>query len=410
MWRTTIVTGFWPWPTFLHPARARDDAPRLAITPFAGDTFPAMRGGRRFITGLIGRIIRGCLLTAVAASPRVFADIRVDPRLPPDAAALVDGQTIPKHLVEVFLKNDREALGLTPQTDEGRTHLASLPAAILDELVDRALIAQEARRRGIEPTAAQLDADEKRLITFCGNDARYDLYTAQNGFNRQEYRENVLRPTAAGQAMITALTRDLALTDEEVTAYYDAHLADADFQLPERVTGEHILIAARRGVIASQLEQTQGLGADTPAMDEAIAKQIVALRQTAETLRQQAVAPGADFAALAKARSDDPGTRDAGGSLGTFAHGVHPAALDDAFFALKPGEVGPVVQTDFGFHVIRISDRSPAGQRTLMEATPEIRHRLLREKSARRLREWLAESRAKAKIVVRDLHDLPPPP
>ena len=338
-----------------------------------------------------------------------MAEISVDPQLPPDAAALVNGQPIPKHLVEVFLKNDREGLGLTAKTAEERARLASLPAAILDELIDRALIAQEARRRGVEPGEGQLDAEEKTLITFCGNEARYALYTAQNGFNRQEYRENVLRPTADGKAMIAALTHDLDVPDDEVKTYYEAHRSEADFQQPERVVGEHILVAARRGVISSQLEQAQGLRPETPAMDAAIAREIAARRLTAETLRQQADAPGADFAALAKARSEDLGTRDAGGQLGSFAHGVHPPVLDDAFFALKPGEIGPVVETEYGFHIIRIAARLPAGRKTLAEAAPDIRRLLLREKSARRLREWLTETRRAASIVLRDAHDLPAP-
>ena len=244
-------------------------------------------------------------------------------------------------------------------------------------------------------------------MDFCGSEARYAAYVADNGFDRPGYRENVLRPAVDGQAMINALTHDLTAGDDEIKSYYEAHGGDGDFQQLERVAGEHILVAARPGVIASRLEQTAGLKPGTPEMDAAVARETAAARQRADSIRQQAVAPGADFAALARQFSDDPGTREAGGSLGTFAHGVHPAALDDAFFLLKPGEIGPVVQTEYGFHVLRITARLPAGRKTLVEASLEIRRRLLREKSARRLREWLEQTRARAEIVVRDPRDLP---
>ena len=354
-----------------------------------------------------GQCLVYLLLAITAGAGGLRAEVKIDPGLPADAAATVNGQPIPRHLVDVFLKNDREALGLDPTNDADRTRLASLPAAILDELVERALIAQETRRRGIEPKEGQLDTEEKHLVEFCGSDARYLAYVAQNGFDRQGYRDYVLRPALNGKALAAELTRDLDPTDAEVRAYHEAHAADADFQQPERVTGEHILINARRGVLAARLEQSEGIQPDAPAMNTALARETAAARTRADAVRQQAAAPGADFAALARQFSEDPGSREAGGSLGTFARGVHPAALDDAFFALKPGEVSPVVQTEYGFHVLRITARLAAGPRTLAEATPEVRRRLRQEKSAGRLRQWLGEARAAAQIVVRESHDLP---
>ncbi len=348
------------------------------------------------------------LLLLAACASGLRAEVKVDPSLPADAAATVNGQAIPRRLVEAFLKNDREALGLDPANDADRAKLARLPAAILDELVERALILQETRRWGIEPTEGQLDTEEKGLVEFCGSDARYLEYVAQNGFDRLGYRDNVLRPAAAGRALAADLTRGLDATDDEVRAYYEAHAADADFQQPERVAGEHILLAARRGVLTARLEESEGLTPDTPAMEAALARETAAARVRAEFIRDQAAAPGADFAALARQFSEDPGSRDAGGRLGIFARGVHPAALDDAFFALPLGTVSPVVATEYGFHVLRVTARYPAGPKTLAEAAPEIRLRLRKEKSARRLREWLHDARTAAQIVVRSPGDLLP--
>ncbi|MBE7158065.1 MAG: SurA N-terminal domain-containing protein, partial [Rhodospirillales bacterium] len=149
-------------------------------------------------TTAMGQVRWGaCLLLAlVAGVGGLRAEIKTDPNLPADTAAVVNGQAIPRHLVDVFLKNDREALGLDPARDADRARLAGLPAAILEELVQRALIAQETQRRGIEPTPGQLDAEEKRLVEFCGNDARYAAYVEQNGFDRRGYRDYVLRPAA----------------------------------------------------------------------------------------------------------------------------------------------------------------------------------------------------------------------
>lgn len=124
-------------------------------------------------------------------------------------------------------------------------------------------------------------------------------------------------------------------------------------------------------------------------LDRAVDAEIERRRSRAEEIRQEALAPGADFAALAKKYSEDFGTRNEGGSLGTFAKGAHPLAFDEVAFSLQPGEIGPVVKTDFGFHVMQSLDRKPAGPRTLEEMSSEIRRRLLRERQSRELRAWL---------------------
>ena len=143
--------------------------------------------------GAMGRVRRSaCLLLALVAGAGVLrAEIKTDPNLPADTAAVVNGQVITRHLVDVFLKNDREALGLDPANEADHARLASLPAAILEELVQRVLIAQETQRRGIEPTSGQLDTEEKRLVEFCGSDARVDEQRGSRFFLR---RSDFVRP------------------------------------------------------------------------------------------------------------------------------------------------------------------------------------------------------------------------
>ncbi len=321
------------------------------------------------------------------------------PALPAGTAAIVNGEAIPQRVVDAFLRNDQEALEINPVTLAGRDLLSRLRGGVLDELIDRALIAQEVRARGLEPTGAQIDAAEQPVRDFNVTEERYAAFLRQNGFTRAEYRDAVLGAAARGQVLIEALTKDLTATDAEVAAEYEAHRTDADLQWPERVTGAHILVNARPGVLGAQLEHDRGLPADSPELTAAVAEETERRRVCAESLRAEAAAPGADFAALAAERSDDLGTRRDGGSLGTFARGVHPLALDDAFFALPVGAIGPVVRTDYGFHVIKTLDHRPAGPRTLAEATPMIRERLLAARRGERLRGWLRAARARADIV-----------
>ncbi len=94
----------------------------------------------------------------------------------------------------------------------------------------------------------------------------------------------------------------------------------------------------------------------------------------------------------------DRATRAGGVYRGGFARDSHPRAFDDAAFKLKPGEVSAVVQTDYGFHVIKSAAREPARAQTLEEAAPEIRRRLTAEREAANLKGWLKEARRKADV------------
>jgi parvulin-like peptidyl-prolyl isomerase len=316
----------------------------------------------------------------------------------PPVVATVNKQTISTKLYQMYLKNGREALGLDEKTEAGRTKLDQLREGIVSELIDRVLVAQEAQRRGLSIPADKLTSAEQRAVNQFGGEAKYDEYLAEHHLSRDEYRE-VVKWEVYGEMMRGELSKDTSVSDAEVKEYYEAHKGDARFQLPERVTASHVLVAARANLIAQQLKQEKNLNGE--ALTAAVRVEMDQRRKRAEELRRKAEG-GADFAALARQSSDDPGTRDRGGDLGTFNRDTHPKSFDDAVFAMKPGQVSAVVATDYGFHVIKLLSREPARGQTLAEATPEIRQLLLEKRQAEKLTGWLKEARSKASIQVNE--------
>jgi parvulin-like peptidyl-prolyl isomerase len=121
-------------------------------------------------------------------------------------------------------------------------------------------------------------------------------------------------------------------------------------------------------------------------------------RTRAEAIRRRALA-GEDFAALARALSDDASSREEGGDLGFFTRGTHTRAFDDAAFALPPRRISGVVRSEFGFHVIQALEHRSERERSFAEARPAIEARLLARKQAERLRSWLEQRRRQAKVV-----------
>ncbi len=148
------------------------------------------------------------------------------------------------------------------------------------------------------------------------------------------------------------LRRALTISDAQIAEYYAAHANE--FQRAEEVRASHILVG--------------------PAGEGEEARRAAAAR--ARALYARAIAPGADFAALAREASDDPGSKDSGGDLGWFGRGRMVKEFEEAVFALKVGEVSQPVESQFGFHVIKLTDRRGAGQQSLEEVREIIRQRL----------------------------------
>ena len=189
-----------------------------------------------------------------------------------------------------------------------------------------------------------------------------------------------------------------AVTDAQIKAWYDAH--PADYKQGESVTLEYVDVdatslsaaAAAAPVDDAALrarydqEKSRFMSAEqrlashiliaVPADADAATQK--AAEQKVAALAAQARQPGADFAALAKANSEDPGSKDSGGDLGWVDPGVMDKAFDAALFSMKAGEISGPVRTDFGYHVLQLREIKP-GQGKSFE---EVRDVLAREEVA----------------------------
>ena len=185
------------------------------------------------------------------------------------------------------------------------------------------------------------------------------------------------------------------VSDAQIKSWYESHAAD--FRQGESVTLEYVeltpaalgdkVAAADEGALRKRYEQEksrfmsgeQRLGSHiliaVPADADAATQK--AAEQKAAALAKQAAQPGADFAALAKANSQDPGSRDSGGDLGWVDRGVMVKPFEDALFSMQAGEVRGPVKTDFGYHVLQLREVKP-GQGKSFE---EVRDELAREEA-----------------------------
>ena len=206
---------------------------------------------------------------------------------------------------------------------------------------DYAVINSEDLRKQINPTDAELQAFFKQ--------------------NATRYKDAI--PETRKLAYIALNQTDVStsgppVTDEQVQQYYQAH--QKDFQVPDEVQVRHILIKVPTG---------------------ADAKTDAAAKQKAEDLLKQ-IKGGADFAALAKANSDDPGSKEQGGELGMIQRGVTVPAFEKAAFGLQPGQISDVIKTQFGYHIIKVEAKQTPHLKSLAEVKAQILATLTRQQEA----------------------------
>lgn len=209
-------------------------------------------------------------------------------------------------------------------------------------------------------------------VTVSDEEARafYDMH--KQGYERPEQR--VIRSLVVETSRLRRL---LPVSDEELKTYYDEH--QSEFMQEEQARARHVLIRVPPG--ASEEERT-----DARIHADGVAKIARA---------------GGDFAALAAKHSEDPGSKDKGGDLGWFGRGRMVKEFEDAVFSAKPGDIVGPVESQFGYHVIKVEGFQPQRQQPFEEVKEQVRFKVLEGRAA-------AEAEVRASALAKRLTAAPP--
>lgn len=210
---------------------------------------------------------------------------------------------------------------------------------VLDRLIDLELMLQDGKKRGITVSDTLVDESFTAFSKQFEKQDDFTKYLENNDITMAEMIEQVRRSLVMSQlqeAVRQELTAAIDVSAQDAKAFYDGNIDK--FNRPEQVRASHILIA----VDAKADQET----ADTARKElEAIQKKIQ---------------DGADFAELAKTSSSCPSSAQ-GGDLGFFGRGQMVKPFEDVAFSLKPGEVSDIVTTQFGHHLVKMTERREAG-------------------------------------------------
>jgi len=298
----------------------------------------------------------------------------------------------------------------------------------MNQLVDRVLVVQEAKKRGLRIAPDEVNRVVWSIPTF-QTDGRFDieLYrrAVRQAYGSESRFEERLVDDLLFQKMMALLREGALVSEDEIRAAWSA---DAD-----RVDLEWVrfpLASARKEVKVTDAEVAALLGSDAARVAQAYkdnasryeikkkvkarhilvkvpegapAAQDDAARKKVEALAERVKKE--PFAQVAKAASDDTATRDKGGDLGTFGPGLMAKPFDDAAFSLKAGEVSAPVRTRFGWHLILVEAVEDGRVVPLKEVEASLARELLeldgaRKVADRRAREALAQAKAGKKLAL----------
>lgn len=217
---------------------------------------------------------------------------------------------------------------------------------IAEEFVLRGALKKAAADGGVTIDDAEVDAEFEELTKNLPPGATLEELLASSGMTVDKVKEQV-RENLPIKKLFDILTKGSEPSDEDVAKFYEEH--DADFTTPEQVRASHILVTVKK---------------DASDEDKAAAKAKI------EGLLAQ-IKEGADFAELATANSDCP-SKAQGGDLGFFGKGQMVKPFEEAAFALAEGDISEIVETQFGFHIIKKTGAKKAGKTPLEEVKENI--------------------------------------
>ena len=310
--------------------------------------------------------------TATQPGAAAAAAIKPVPEKLPDVIARVNGEKVTRKELEDYVRNiEGQAGGPIPAEQRDRIY-----RDIIERLVGYKLLEQEATARKVAVSDADVNARIDQVKKQFPSEDMFMQTLIDRKLTLDQMKADARKDLAIGRLIDTAIADKDALKPSQVDDFYKSN--PDQFKQPERVHASHILISVPEG-------------ADAAAKAQAKAKAQQVLKD---------VKAGKDFAALAKQHSQDSGSAQNGGDLGFFQPGQMVGPFNDAAFSLKPGTTSGLVETQFGYHIIRVIEKQPERTVPLEEVRPKIEQYLQDRNKESETVAFVKSLRAKGKVEI----------
>ncbi len=310
--------------------------------------------------------------TPAAAAQAAPAPVKAVPTQLPDVMATVNGESISKADFEKAIKNlEGRAGGPVPSDQRDRVF-----RGLLDQLVGYKLLVQESKTQKVVVADADVDQRLNTIRQQFPTEEAFKQTLQQQNLSVDQIKSDARQDIAVAKVIESAIKDKVTAAPADIEAFYKSN--PQSFQAPERVKASHILIGVPRGADAATKAKA---------------------KEKAESVLKE-VKAGKDFAELAKQHSEDPGSGKNGGDLGYFQPGQMVGPFNDVAFSLKPGTTSELVETEFGFHIIKVEDKQAGRTVPLDEARPRIQQYLEDQNRQKETEAFVNALRAKGKVEI----------
>ncbi|TFG64185.1 MAG: peptidylprolyl isomerase [Spirochaetales bacterium] len=290
------------------------------------------------------------------------------------AAAIVNGDIITKDEFSREMDLFKQQLS-TQQQNLSDEELKGFETELLENLIQRKLLDQEIVKAKIRIDKDVVENELQNIKTQFPTTEEYTAALAEQGFTEESLTDQISKTKSREKFFDEKFRKTITVSDDDAMTYYNGN--PELFTQPEQVRASHIIILVPPG--ASEDEK----------------KQALAKIKTIETK----IKNGGDFAVLAKEYSMD-GSKDQGGDLDFFGPGDMVPEFEKAAFALTIGETSGIVETQFGYHLIKLTDRRQADSVDFESVKSDLKDYLSQEKVVAAVNEYLAELRKKSKVTI----------
>ncbi len=256
-----------------------------------------------------------------------------------------------------FNQNDQVASVNGTEISKDELYAEMLKASgneTLDLMISDEIIRQETEKEGIDVTDEEIAAEIAVYEEQYGGADQLEAALAESGMTIEDLEEEVKTYVQIEKL----IGPNIEITDEQITAYFEEN--KESLGQSAKVEASHILTATK---------------------------------EEAEELKAQ-LEDGGDFAELAKEHSTDTASAENGGQLGTFGTGEMAPEFEEAAFAMDVDGISEPVETEFGFHIIKVTDKTEAEEATLENSKEQIKEQLFEEQLNSEYAAWLAEKQA----------------
>lgn len=318
-----------------------------------------------------------------------------------DAIVEVNDKVITKAEFEKSFNNEInnpvfKQLGLSVKNKNSFLSLL-IKGRVINNLIVESLVNQEIEKRNIKVSKKDVDAAIKNKIEQVGSKAKFNEILKQNGITPAQYKKELTRELELEK--LVGMIKTIKITEDDARRYYKAN--ESSFKYPEKVRASHILIAADEYQIRENLKAKHKDMSETE-LDKLVAEEMQEKLKDAEKVLAQVKKDPTSFKKIAREVSDDKESAKQGGDLGFFASQEMVEPFSKTAFNQKPNTISDIVKTQYGYHIIMVTDRKTAGKDSFDSVKQEIMMKLEQDKKVEIFENFIEEAKKNAKIEYLD--------